>query len=151
MGVRHDGRLAEYVPHDQIRTLAAHAGQGKQRVEIIRHMAVVPVAQHPHTGRNIPCLAVAQPAGLDDGLNIRRIRCSQFFYAGVLGKQLLHHHVYAGIGALGRQPYRHKQLPRMVIIQRAVGIGIFCLQARNADRSQLLFGHSIFSVSILFS
>ena len=96
-------------------------------------------------------LAVAQPAGLNDGLNIRRIRCSQFFYAGVLGKQLLHHHVYAGIGALGRQPHRHKQLPRMVIIQRAVGIGIFCLQARNADRSQLLFGHSIFSVSILFS
>ena len=42
----------------------------------------------------VPCCGPA--AGLNDGLNIRRIRCSQFFYAGVLGKQLLHHHVYAG-------------------------------------------------------
>ena len=50
VSICYNGRLAEYVPHDQIRTLAAHAGQGKQRVEIIRYMAVVPVAPHPHTG-----------------------------------------------------------------------------------------------------
>ena len=114
-------------------------------------MAVILVAQHPHTGRNIPRLAVPQPTRLDNSLDFLRAGRSQFFHPGILGEQILHHHIHAGIGTLGRQPHRYQKLPRMVIIQRAVGIGIFCLQARNADRSQLLFGHSIFSVSILFS
>ena len=50
MRIRNNRRFAEHIPHDQVGALAAHAGQGKQRVEIIRYMAVVPVAQHPHTG-----------------------------------------------------------------------------------------------------
>ena len=110
--------------------------------EPLRGYRVAPLLDTDQVAQLCDARAIVEPCGLG-----RSKRC----YIGVFCKQVLYHNVHPGIGALGRQPYRHKQLPRMVIIQRAVGIGIFCLQARNTDCSQLLFSHSIFSVSILFS
>ena len=102
VGVRHNGGLPEHITHNQVGTFAPHAGQGEQGVKILRHLAAERIAQPAHTRRNIPCLAVSQAAGTHDFFNVRRVGGRQLVDAGVLGKQLLHHNVYAGIGTLCR-------------------------------------------------
>ena len=118
VGVSHDGRLAEHIPHNQVGAFAAHTGQAQQRVKVAGHFAAVFIPQLAHTGRNIPRLAAPQAAGFYNGFDFFRFGRCQRFHTGISGKQVLHHHVYTGVGALCRQPYRHQQLPGVVIIQR---------------------------------
>ena len=144
VGVCDDGGLAEHITHDQVGALAAHAGQCQQLFKGGGHFAVVFIPQYPHTGRDIPGLAAAQPTGLDNGFNLLGLCRSQCCYIGIFCKQVLYHNVHPGIGALGRQPDADQQLPGVVIIQRAGCIRIFCFQPVDDLERQLLFGREIF-------
>ena len=138
MRIGHNRRFAEHIPHNQVGAFAPHAGQGEQSVKVIRHLAAVLVPQLAHTGRNIPRLAAAQPAGAHNRLNVGRVGFGQGLHAGVFGEQVLHHNVHPFVGALGGQPHFHQQLPGLAVIQRAVGKRVFLFQPRNAGRGQRL-------------
>ena len=150
VGICHDGRLAEDIPHYQVGAFAANPRQGEQRIKIIGHTAVKFIPQHPHTGGNIPRLAVAQPAGLDNGFDLLRAGGGQLPDAGKPGKQLLHNNIPPCIGALGCQTHRHQQLPCVVIVQRAVTCRVFSFKPRNTDRCEFLLGHRVFLRFVLF-
>ena len=150
MGICHDGRLAEDIPHYQVGAFAANPRQGEQRIKIIGHTAVKFIPQHPHTGGNIPRLAVAQPAGLDNGFDLLRAGGGQLPDAGKPGKQLLHNNIHPCIGALGCQTHRHQQLPCVVIVQRAVTCRVFSFKPRNTDRCEFFLGHRVFLRFVLF-
>ena len=150
MGVRYNGGLAEHIAHDQVGTFAANAGQFQQGVKIIGHVAVILVAQHPHTGADIPRLAAPQSAGPHDLFNFLRLRGGQSGHIRVFGKQILYHNVHAGIGALCSKAHFHQQLPGVLVIQRTVRKRVFFFQPLNADGGQLFFimnlhgGHTLF-------
>ena len=143
MGVGDDGRLAEHVPHDEVGAFAAYAGQGQQLFKGGGHLAVVFVPQDAHAGRDVPRLGAPQPAGLDDGFDLFRLGGGQGGHPGVLGKQILHHHVDPGVGALGRQADADQQLPGVGIVQGAGGVGVFCLQPLDHLEGQLLLGRKL--------
>lgn len=84
-------------------------------------------------------LGVPQPAGLYDGFDLLRLCGSQCGYIGVFGKQILHHNIHTGIGALGSQTYTDQQLPGVVVIQRTPGIRVFGFQAVDHFQRQHLF------------
>ena len=144
MGVGHDGRLAEHVAHDEVRALAADAGQGQQFFKGGGHLAVVLVPQHPHTGGDVPRLGAAQAAGLYDGFNVLRFCGGKGGHAGVFCKQIFHHDVHPCIGALGRQPHTDQQLPGVVIIQCAPGVRVLLFQPVDDLQCQRLLGGQVF-------
>ena len=144
VGVRYDGRLAEHIAHDKVRALPAHAGQRQQLFKGGGHLAVVPVTQHPHTGRDIPRLAAAQPARLDDGFDVLRFGSGQRRHIGVLCKQVLHDDVHPRVGALCSQPHADQQLPGVVVVQCAACVWVFLFQSVNDRARQRLFGGKIF-------
>ena len=150
MGVSHDGRLAEHIPHNQVGAFAAHTGQAQQRVKVAGHFAAVFIPQLAHTGRNIPRLAAPQSAGPHDLFNFLRLRGGQSGHIRVFGKQILYHNVHAGIGALCGKAHFHQQLPGVLVIQRTVRKRVFFFQPLNADGGQLFFimnlhgGHTLF-------
>ena len=125
VGVCYDSRLAKHIAHDKVCALAAYAGQGEQLFKGGGHLTTVFIAQHPHTGGDIPRFGVSQPAGLDDGFNVFGFRSSQRSNIGIFGKQVFHHNVHAGIGALGCQTHADQKLPGVVIIQCTAGVWVF--------------------------
>ena len=116
---------AKHIAHDKVCALAAYAGQGEQLFKGGGHLTTVFIAQHPHTGGDIPRFGVSQPAGLDDGFNVFGFCSSQRSNIGIFGKQVFHHNVHAGIGALGCQTHADQKLPGVVIIQCTAGIWVF--------------------------
>ena len=144
MGVRDDGRFPEYVPHDQVGAFSAYAGQGQQLVEIVRHVSAVVVPQHLHAGADIPGLAVAQAAGMDDFLDVLHGRARQGVHIRELFIQLFHDHVHPGVRALCRQAHAHQELPRLIVLQSAVCLGVFFLQSLNDFQSPLFLCHFVF-------
>ena len=144
VGVGHNGRFAEHIAHEEVGALAADAGQGQQFLKGGGHLTSVFVPQHPHTGRNIPRLGMSQAAGFDDGLNVLRFGGGKGGHIGVLRKQIFHHDVHPGVGALGGQTHADQQLPRMVVVQRAPGIRVFLFQPVDHLQRQRLFCGKIF-------
>ena len=53
------------------------------------------------------------------------------------------------IGALGRQPDAHQQLPGVVVVQRAACVGILRLEPPDDLQSQLFFGRQVFGRDVL--
>ena len=147
MRVRHNRRLAEHISHDEVRALAAHAGKLQKLVKVIRHMSAVLVAQHFHTCADIARFAPAESAGTHNAFHVVLLRRGKRLDRGVFRIQILHHHVHAGVGALGGQPHADKQLPRLIVIERAVGVRIFLFQSLNGGKRQLLFCHASSSLS----
>lgn len=70
MSVRNYCRLSEHITHNKVGTLASDSGKLQKLIKIIRHPAVIFVAQHLHAGAYIPCLAVSKPARVHKLLNI---------------------------------------------------------------------------------
>ena len=62
--------------------------QREQGVKVIRHLAAKVAHQPAHGQADVPGLAVAQPAGLDDRLDISGVRCRQRRHRRVFGKQV---------------------------------------------------------------
>ena len=141
VGVGDDGRLAEHISHNQVGALAAHSRQRQQGVEIVGHLAVVFIPQNPHTGADVPGLAAAQAAGLDDGLDLFGGGLGQSLHTGIFGKQFLGDHIHPGVGALGRQPHPHQQLPGLFIVQSALRQRIHFFQPLDNGQRPLLLGH----------
>ena len=77
VSIRDNGRLAEYIAHDQIGTLSAHARKSQQLLEGFRDTVIILFVQNLHAGGDIPRLAGAQPAGPHDLLDLLRLRFCQ--------------------------------------------------------------------------
>ena len=58
MGVCHNGRLTEDIPHDQIGTFPAYSRQSQQLVKVIRHFPLIFIPKDLHAGADISRLAV---------------------------------------------------------------------------------------------
>ena len=124
VSICYNGRLAEYVPHDQVCAFSAHTGKLQKCVKVFRHLVVILFVENAHTGADVPGFAFPRPqdvqwlrllpALLLPGLHIR-----------VFCIEILNNYIDPGIGALSCQTDTYKKLPGIIIIQCTVCIRIF--------------------------
>ena len=88
-------------------------------------------------------MRIKQGGGASYSAGGQRYSSSQSGYIGIFGKQILHHNVHTGIGALCGQPHADKQLPCMGVVQGASGIRILFFQTVNDLQCQSLPGGKI--------
>ena len=62
VGVSHDGRLAEHIPHNQVGAFAADSRKFQQFIKIIRDFSIIFITEHAHTCTDIPRFTLAQSA-----------------------------------------------------------------------------------------
>ena len=94
-------------------------------------MPAVLVAQHLHTGADVPRLAVSQTARLHNRLDVFHRGIRQCRHIWIFLKQSLDYHIDTRIGTLRRQTDTDQQLPRLIVVQRTTRIRIFFFQAVN--------------------
>ena len=141
--IRHNRRLFEYIAHNQVRTFPSHARELQKCVKVIRHLAVVLVAQHAHAGVDVACLALSKTARPHNFLDFLRCRVCQRIDIRILCVEILHHNIDPRIGALCGQADTDEQLPRLVIVKRTVGVRIFLFQTFNDGKRQFFFCHRV--------
>ena len=78
-----------------------------------------------HTGADIPGLALSQAAGLDNCLNILRLRLRQGLHIRIFRVEIFHYDIYPCIRTLRRQPDADQKFPCLIIIQRTACVRIF--------------------------
>ena len=110
--IRHNRRLFEYIAHNQVRTFPSNARELQKCVKVIRHLAVVLVAQHAHAGVDVACLALSKTARPHNFLDFLRCRVCQRIDIRILCVEILHHNIDPRIGALCGQADTDEQLPR---------------------------------------
>ena len=120
--IRHNRRLFEYIAHNQVRTFPSHARELQKCVKVIRHLAVVLVAQHAHAGVDVACLALSKTARPHNFFDFLRCRVCQRIDIRILCVEILHRNIDPRIGALCGQADTDEQLPRLVIVKRTVGV-----------------------------
>lgn len=133
--VRDDRGLAEDVAEDEIRTLSADAGEGEELLHGVRHLVMELFVEHAHAGGDIPRLAPSKAAGTDDGLDFLRRRCGEGGDRRVLLQKVNHHDIDSRIRALRGEAYADEQLPGIAVIECAVRLRIFVLQAGDDRQS----------------
>ena len=141
MSIRHNSRLSEYISHDQIGALPSHSRQLQKRIKIIRYFSIVFVSQDLHACADVSGLALSQPAGSDNLLDIIDIRVSQCIYIRILLIKTLYYYIYPGVCTLSGQPDADQQLPCLIIVQRTACVRIFLLQSLNHFQSSLFLCH----------
>ena len=131
VGVAHIGRLAEHVPKDEVRGLAAHAGETRQGLHGAGDLAAVFVNELSGAGDDVPGLAVEKTAGADVLAHLCRIRLREALQRGEAGIEGGGHLVDPLVGALGGQAHREQQLIVFLILQRAQPVRIDALERLN--------------------
>ena len=114
-------------------TLPSDARELQKCVKVIRHLAVVLVAQHAHAGVDVACLALSKTARPHNFLDFLRCCVCQRIDIRILCVEILHHNIDPRIGALCGQADTDEQLPRLVIVKRTVGVRIFLFQTFNSN------------------
>ena len=125
VGICHDRRLSEHVPHDEVGAFSSHAGKRKKFVEIIRHPAAVFIAEHTHAGADVSCFTFAKTTGADDFFDLFGLCLGEGVDVGIFCVKILNHHIDPGVGALRRKAHADQKLPGLVIVQGAGCLGIF--------------------------
>ena len=136
VSVGDNGGLAKYVPHNQVGAFPAYPGKSQQGIKVLRDPATILIGDNFHAGYNVPGFAPPQAAGADYLLHGILPGGCQSGRGGIFGKQVLHHHIHPGVGALGGQAHLHQQLPGVVIVQGAVGQRVFFFQPPDAFQGQ---------------
>lgn len=75
VSICYNGRLAEYVTHDQVCAFSAHTGKLQKCVKVFRYLVVILFVENAHTGADIPGFAFSKAAGTYNGLDRFRL-CS---------------------------------------------------------------------------
>ena len=80
VSIRDNGRLAEYIAHDQIGALSAYTRKSQLLIEGFRDIIIVLLMQDFHAGRDVACFAGSQSAGPHDLLDLLCLRFCQRRY-----------------------------------------------------------------------
>ena len=136
-------RLSEHIAHDQVGALSPNTGKRQKLVKIRRNLIMIGFVQNTHAFRNIPRLAVSEPAGPDD-----------FLYLGGIGDGQISHRrkppvkerrdlIHPFVPALRGKTDADQQLPRVLIGQGTVRVGISFLRPVDDGQRQFFFRHSL--------
>ena len=140
MGVHHHrARHPEHVAQDQVRGLAAHAGQRRQLLHGGGDLAAVLFQDHLGAGHNVPGLGPEKAAGVNVALHLLHIRLGKALQRGKAGEEGGGDLVYPLVGALGGQAHGKEQLIILTVVQRAAGFRVF-LQQQPDDLIYLFLG-----------
>jgi hypothetical protein len=119
VGVRHHhARDVVHVAEDEVRGLAAYAGEGEQFVHGGGDPAAEVVHQLPGAEHDVPGLGVVKSAGVDVLLHVRDLRLRQGPERGIAGIERRGDLVDPLIRTLGGQPGGEQQLVILVVVQR---------------------------------
>ena len=89
---------------------------------------------------------MVESAGADQTFNFRKLSLCQCFTGRKAGKKLFADDINPVIGALGREPAHHQQLPRLsLIVQGAQSCGIPLFQKLHDPGGFFLVGHGSLS------
>ena len=137
VGVGDDAGLVEDVPQDEVRGLAADAGQGGEPFQRVGELSAPLFNQLPGECLDIPGLGVEKAAGADDLFEVFDGRVRQRLEGRVAAIEHPRHLVDPLVGALGREAGGDQQLVGLFIGEGTDGVGVFLLQRLN--RPQRLF------------
>ena len=143
VSIRNNGGLAENVTHDQIRALSAHTWERQQLIEGFRDIVIILFMKDLHAGGDVPCFAGPKPARPYDLLNflcLRLCKCRDRRELFIKERGDL---IYPRIRTLCCQPHAHQKLPRLIVVQRALCLGIFLFQSLDDLKGQLFFVHLV--------
>ena len=128
MGIHRDGGHAEGIGQHHVSGLAAHAGQGLQRVHIPGHLPAVLLADHPAAFHDIRRLAF-EAAAFDHRINVLHAGRGHAFHIGIALKQRRSDLVHLLVGTLGGEHHRHQRFIGIAEVQLRprVRIGLFQL------------------------
>ncbi|MCY1535937.1 hypothetical protein D9M68_713660 [compost metagenome] len=121
--------LAERGVEHHVGGLAAHAGQGFQRLAGLRHFAAVLLQQNLAGGDGVLRLRAEESDGFDVVRQARFAQRQQALRRAMLREELARGDVDRFIGGLRRQQHRDQQLERRVVFEFGGGMGIGRLQA----------------------
>jgi len=120
-----EGLLMESCIEDDVRSLAAHAGQFFQLLASARHLAGVIADQRLRQRKDILGLGVEQADRLDRVPNVFLAKRDHLFRRLHLRKQRPGSDVHARIRRLRRQHHRHQQGVRVHIFEFGLRGGVF--------------------------
>jgi hypothetical protein len=124
VGVDGDARDAERVAEDDVRGLAADAGQRHQVDQTAGDLAVVPLLQRPTELDQRIGLVAEEPGGPDQLLQLRPVGARVGRGGRVAREELRGDLVDPLVGALGREDRGDGQLQRSLVVQLAVRVGV---------------------------
>ena len=145
MRIHRDGRFAEGDVEHDVGGLAAHAGQGFQRLAIRWHFAAVLIQQDAAGAQDVLRLGVVQADGADVLLQFRFTEFQQAFRCVGDLEQRPGGLVDAHVRGLGREDHRDQQLEGRAVDEFGLRSGIGFLQATE-DRHAGFRGHRAVSV-----
>ena len=125
VSICYNGRLAEYVTHDQVCAFSAHTGKLQKCVKVFRYLVVILFVENAHTGADIPGFAFSKAAGTYNGFDRFRLCSCQGCHIRVFCIEILNYYIDPGIGTLSCQTDTYKKLPGIIIIQCTVCIRLF--------------------------
>ena len=131
MRIDRDARHAESRAENDVRRLAAHAGQRDQFLHRGRYLAVVQFHKLPAAGEDALSFVAEKARRLDHFLQLALLRRRERVSIGIAGKQGGRDAIDALIRALRRQNRGNEQLQRIGVVQSAMGIGILLGQLAN--------------------
>ena len=126
------GQVERHRPHD-VAGLAPDARQLHQVVELGGHLTaevLVELARHPEQALR---LRAEEPGGVHDRLDSSGSACARSLASGT-GEQLRRDLVDVLVGGLRREDRRREQLERVLVHQRALGVGVLLREAFDDDR-----------------
>ena len=143
VSIRNNGGLAENVTHDQIRALSAHTWERQQLIEGFRDIVIVLFMKDLHAGGDVARFAGSQSAGSHDLLDFLCLRLCECRDRRKLFIKERSDLIYPRIRTLCCQPHAHQKLPRLIVVQRALCLGIFLFQSLDDLKGQLFFVHLV--------
>ena len=112
---------------NQVPRLASDARERDELVNAVGHDTVIAREEIGGAGLDVPRLVVVEAGGPDVLLELLDRHLGEILETGILLKQLLGHHIDAGIGALRTQDRREEQLPRVFTFQKNRRLGTVML------------------------
>ena len=148
VGVDRHNRLVENDSGNDVGSLAAHAWQGLQLVDIIGDLAIKVGQQLFGHSLQMTALAVRIGDRLDIGVDILDRGRRQRLGVGVGCKQSRRDHIDTLVGALGRKHNRYEQLVGIVVMQFALSLGASLFKIGYKSCVSLCCLHFLRSVTI---
>ncbi len=129
MGIHNHSGYSKCVSEYDIGGLAPNSAESDERCKILWDLSLVQGKNLPGAENQVLCLVAEKACRTDQffDLSLRGLR--QLDRRGELFEQLLCDDIDPDIGTLGRKNGRNQQLPRVLVIERAMGIGIKIIQS----------------------